>query len=271
MGLESSTAIQMGPPGSIVNVWDEGIVEDFDRLSSTAARILICKWADRYTLINWLQSGAILVGGVTIVTNGQPYPDAPWMYVSHVHTEGVDGDTGPFIGPNGMRAYKYCRLTVTYAPLEFNPIETGSLTVDFAAEVATVPRDTPAFKWSGSGSDLKRDEVPQLRIGTIAFTRTRKNLVSIPTSLIMAATDAPVNSASFLGAAAGRVKFLGAAAGRRVIVGGGENWDLTYKFMYRTVPWNYAYNAATGQFEAFVNKVTNQPYYDSSNLNLLLA
>ena len=114
MPLDPSTSIQMYG----VNVWDEGTQEDFVRLgASSATRTTLCAWTDRITIINNIRGGGeILTGGMYYYSLSQAYPDAPFLVFDSIRVEGIAGDTGLNVGPNGLVGYKYARIRI--APIE---------------------------------------------------------------------------------------------------------------------------------------------------------
>jgi hypothetical protein len=245
MGLDATTAITLFG----IQAWDEGTKETFVRsTASSATRTLVCAWSDRSTLINSLR-GSVGQEGPTVIQYAAPasYPDAPWLYVDTVEVEGLAGENGLSVGPNGLVAYKYARIRVTYKSLTYQEgIETGVLSVDYGAEWMNLSTATPSLQFSDmAGGNVSADLNPPLRITTIAFRQTRNNLPAIPVDLIISATDS-VNLNSFQGAAPGTVKFDGAWSQRRLFSNGDPGWDMTYAFTYRSVGWNVAYDPANG-------------------------
>jgi len=268
MGLDASTAITLCG----VQVWDEGTKEQFVRSSpSSAIRTLVCTWTDRVALINALR-GSVVQESPYLVEYVAPsaYPDAPWLFVDTIEVEGIPGESGLSVGPNGLVGYKYARIRVIYKSLPYQEgIETGVFSVDYGAEWFTLSGSTASLKFSdGSGGDVATDQNPALRITTITFRQTRNNLPSIPVGQIIAATNT-VNSAPFQGAAAGTVKFDGAASQRRLFSNGTPGWDMTYAFTYRSVGWNVAYDPANG-WRPVAFKASNQPPFASYDYNGLL-
>jgi len=267
MPLDSTTSITLYG----IQVWDEGTKEKFSRDSaSSATRTLVCAWTDRVPLINALR-GEVLQESPTLVQYIPPgsYPDAPWLFVDTVDVEGISGETGLNVGPNGLVGYKYARIRITYKSLPYQEgIETGVFSVDFGAEWFTLSRTTPSLTFSDStGGDVQTDQNPSLRLSTISFRQTRNNLPAIPVSQIISATNT-VNAAAFQGAAAGTVKFDGASSQRRLFGNGSPGWDMSYAFTYRSVGWNVAYDPANG-WRPVNLKATSQPPFTSFDYNQL--
>jgi hypothetical protein len=267
MGLDSSTSITLLG----IQVWDEGTKEQFVRsTTSSATRTLVCAWTDRVALINLLR-GAVLQQSPSVLQFTPPaaYPDAPWLFVDTIDVEGIPGETGLNVGVNGLVGYKYARIRVTYRSLSYaEGTETGAFSVDFGSEWLTLSSATPSLKFTdGSAEDVSTDLNPSLRITTIAFRQARNNLPSIPVPLIVSATDT-VNSSSFQGADAGKVKFDGASSQRRIFSNGSPGWDMTYAFTYRSVGWNVAYDPVGG-WRPIKLKATGQPPFGSFDYNQL--
>jgi hypothetical protein len=262
----SDTAITIGG----VTCWDEGTIERFARYRSTATRTLLCAWTDRVALIEYLRGGSVDTSSGWIVTVGN-YPDFPFLFIESVTCEGVAGPGGLSVGPNGVVAYQYARLRATYATFEYQPgTETGTMGLDFGSQVLTLPQSTSILQYGdGASEDLPPEDAPPLIIPTVAITRTVKDAPSIPMDTILACIQAPVNSASFLGADPGYVLFDGGRSLRRLTTAGAINYDLEYRFQYRAIPWNqvYANGGDSGPTRPVIRKADGLPLYASSDLN----
>jgi hypothetical protein len=234
MALDSTTAITfLG-----VQAWDEGTEENFVRTgNSTAVRTMLCAWEDRISIINQIRGGGEELGTFYFYTPSQVYPDAPFLPFDSIHVEGLPGENGLTVGPNGLVGYKYARLRITYKSLDyFDGVTTGTMSLDFATQVVGLPRSTPTYQFP-DGTPLSPQDSPPLRVGIVTIVQTRKNLAALPTSLVQSLAGC-VNSVSFLGGDPGTVLFDGAHADRRLTTTGAENWDMTYKFLYLPTGWN---------------------------------
>src|SRR5208282_3420208 len=241
MPLDSTTAITfLG-----VNVWDEGTEEHFVRIgNSTATRTMLCAWEDRITIINQIRGGAAVIGGYYYYTLSQVYPDAPSLPFDSIHVEGIAGDGGLSVGPNGMVAYKYARIQVVYKTLDYiEGVTTGTLSLDYATQFVNLPQSASTYQFP-DGTKLAAQDTPPIRRGIVSMVQTRKNLASLPSSLVQTVCGC-VNSVAFLGGAPGTVLFDGAHADRRLTMTGDENWDMTYKFLYDPIGWNYLLQPST--------------------------
>jgi hypothetical protein len=267
MGLDATTAITLFG----IQVWDEGTKETFVRsTASSATRTLVCAWSDRVNLINALR-GSVVQESPTMIQYAPPasYPDAPWLFVDTVDVEGIAGESGLSVGPNGLVAYKYARIRVLYKSLTYQEgSETGVLSLDFGAEWINLSSVTASLKFSdGPGGDVTTDLNPALRITAIAFRQTRNNLPAIPINTIIAASNS-VNLNAFQGAQPGTVKFDGASSQRRLFSNGSPGWDMTYAFTYRSVGWNVAYDPVNG-WRPVAFKASGQAPFSSFDYNQL--
>jgi hypothetical protein len=266
MALDSSTAITfLGVP-----VWDEGTEETFVRTgNSTATRTLLCAWEDRVTIINQIRGGAMVVGGFYYYSTSQVYPDAPSLPFDSVRVEGIAGEDGLSVGRNGMVAYKYARLRITYKTLDYlEGVTTGTTSLEYATQIVSLPQSVSTFKFP-DGSLLSPQDSPAIRRGIVTIVQTRKNLAALPTALVQTLTGS-VNSLPFLGSASGSVLFDGAHADRRLTTTGAENWDMTYKFLFDAVGWNNVLEPTTGSYQQIARISDSSTLYPTADLNTLL-
>ncbi len=212
MALDSTTAITFFG----VQAWDEGTEENFVRIgNSTAVRTLLCAWEDRITVIEQVRGGGTEVGSVYYYSPLAFYPDAPFLAFDSIHVEGLPGEDGLTVGPNGMVGYKYARLRITYKSLDyFDGVTTGTTSLDFATQVVGLPRSVPTYQFP-DGTPLSPQDSPSLRVGIVTIVQTRKNLAELPTALVQGLAGC-VNSIAFLGGNPGTVLFDGAHADRRL-------------------------------------------------------
>jgi hypothetical protein len=274
MALDSTTSITfLG-----VQVWDEGTEEHFVRVgNSSATRTMLCAWEDRVTIINQIRGGADVIGGFYYYTPSQVYPDAPSLPFDSIHVEGLAGEDGLSVGPNGMVAYKYARMRIVYKTLDYiDGVETGTLSLDYATQFVSLPQSASTYQFP-DGTKLAAQDSPPLRRGIVSMVQTRKNLANLPTDLVQSLCGC-VNSAAFLGGAAGTVLFDGAHADRRLTMAGSENWDMTYKFLYDPIGWSYLLQPSTtatsstavGTFQLVTRISDGSTLYPSGDLSQLL-
>jgi hypothetical protein len=274
MPLDSSTAITfLG-----IQVWDEGTEENFVRTgNSMAIRTMLCAWEDRVAIINQIRGGGEIIGSVYIYTPSQVYPDAISLPFDSIHVEGIAGEEGLSVGPNGMVAYKYARLRITYKSLDyFDGVTTGTMSLDFATQIVGLPKSSPTFQFP-DGTPLSPQDSPPLRVGIVTIVQTRKNLANLPTAQVQGLAGC-VNSAAFLDGNPGTVLFDGAHADRRLTTTGAENWDMTYKFLYLPTGWNNILQASSknpssttvGTLQQVTRISDGQTLYKQADLSPLL-
>jgi len=297
MPLDFTTAITIAG----IQCWDAGTEEQFTRNDhgSRATRSLICAWADRVPLINAVLSPAATLGTASVLGVGffnEPfaYPQAPWLLLEEVSCRGIAGESGlsnvSLTALDGtsvsLVAYKYATVTFTYSSQDYPAQDTGSLSLDFGIESLSAPRSAVSFSYESDSptgadpNDVPPEDSPPLRDTVVTLVRTRKNLTTLPTALILAAAQSPVNSLPFTlintppmppsQAPAGTVKFEGVTTQYRTVAGGTPMWDASFRFVYRATGWNSFYRPGYGYVPIY-RKGTDQPYYAASDLNQLLV
>lgn len=235
--------IQTGFATNIAGIpcYDESCGETIGRDGTSAKRVILCAWSNRITLAISLVGTVTASGTVVTVVDPSAYPDATWIKASNVETEMVPGSQGLYEGTNHMVAADYARLTVTYGNKEDSGgdgQERGEEGIEFAGEVITFSRDESTFKWETDDKKLSPEVSPGAIIPTMAFTKTKKGLKSIPRSTLLDIAQNPVNNATFLGIATEKVRFDGAQTSRTFTTDGTPTWTMTCKFSARPISWN---------------------------------
>ena len=264
-----------------VQCWDEGIVsERFSRNEQVAVRRIRCPWQSRIYVAQQLRGQSF---GASY-TPPSPYPDAPWLFADQVETvggyTGVDANgkpTGLQVGVNLMVAYKYAVQHVSYRTLDYlADQQLGSLGLDFATQWISVPSaQAAAFKFATNGNDCL--EPPALPLTTVEFVKTVNQVNTLPITKVMTAAASPANSVAFQGAPPGQVIFAGCRSQRQLDTYGQENWNMVYRFKYRSKPWDSAINPAitpgsgTDPFDQLVFKSNGNAIIPRSDLNSLLS
>ncbi len=286
MPLDISTAIKI--PGLPANMplWDEETSEDFDHKSQSATRVMRCLWPNR-VFITQLLRGQTTAG--LIYDPPLAYPDAPWLFVSRVKTKGYEGadpatgqPTGRTVGVNGMVAYKYAALVVTYSTLDYlADQQLGSLSLDFGVKYVLPPSTGGAvFKYAVTQNDCL--EPPPIPVTMVEFTRTINQVPVLPVQTVMNAAKNPINSLAFEGADPGLARFAGCKSSRQLDTYGNECWNVTMRFSIQSIPWDAQINPSPGAnssgsgdyvepYEQLVYKSNGQPIIGRSDLNLLLS
>jgi hypothetical protein len=255
MSFDPSTAITLYG----IQCWEERATESFGRSAASATRVIVCRWADRFTVVAGLKA-----------STPAAYPDATWLKADTIDVAGVVDEGGPFISESGMIGYAWARLTVVYRAPDVNDPATAGPALSFATDLLAVAPGEPVFAYASDGAIVPAEASPALRQTIITFTRKRRNLSAAPVSLVLSLVDT-VNSATFEGAAAGTVRFEGATTERCVSATGGETWDVTYTFAYRRSGWNAFPRASTGGDAAVVLVATGEPPYAAGDFGTLFA
>lgn len=200
--LDATTAINIGG----FQCWEESCTEEFATTGATAARVIYCIWTDRVGVVTFLRNPSITTSGsILVLSAGQPYPDAPWLYAKTIKTEGV-GSPG-LNTLTGQVGYHYAKLLVYYET-DWSPFETGSIDIDFGVDIVTIPQDatndstgtqllSTFLKWSSgtdNGKGVPIGNAPPFVIPVASITRTVTRLQYLPLSKIGTALAAPVNS-----------------------------------------------------------------------------
>lgn len=198
--------------------------EHYSPEGMTAQRRLACAWGDRGTLVRELLGDGYEFGA----NSPASYPDAASVVAARVHVEPLAEDLieqSLTSLTEGLNAYRgFALLTVDYALL--SPTEHAGLpTVDAATvltyrtepveETLTLPGDD--LIWQGHpAATFPSDAIGTLRLPATRHRLTWHRVVSPPWSAIRTSTGT-LNSAEFLGIAAGRLLFEGARAERELI------------------------------------------------------
>lgn len=224
------------------SIWDQRVEEHFDRGGDHCEWEIICKWSDRIGLRAKIMGGATLVGGVVTMSLSLTHPDYPWMISTSVHIEQVAGNDGLSIGPTGMVATKYAKLTISF--LTFDPTEVGDEKIDFSGHVMTVPNGTFQFGTGTNAVKLLSAESPGIVIPRATLQRTLRSQPSIPVAVIFGLIG-KVNNAPFLGGATETILYMGASSQRRFTSIGAKQWDIVHSLTYDPNNWNFFINPVT--------------------------
>jgi hypothetical protein len=126
-----------------------------------------------------------------------------------------------------------------------------------------------AVKFSDGASE-RLIQPPNKIIPCQSLVYLRRNLAELPTATILAASAAPLNSASFFGGAVGSVLFDGGRSFQRMTTAGSTNWDVEFRFKHRDKPkWSEDFDSS-GAIRPII-KSDGNALYDSSDLNALIA
>jgi len=268
MGLDASTAITLA---SGHTVWDEGTEEHFGRGGDSGATWTIrTLWAERQAVAAFLLGGSRNVGNVAVVAYGQAYSDNPAWLAQRVT---VRGEGLKSVGPNGMIAYEWAVLSVSYSVPKHEPGNAqlvGTEELDFASHAIALDQGNAVFEWASgpnSGEDLPPSALPAVSFTTISFNKVRYRLAALPLVLIESLID-HVNDRTLFGATAGQLLFRGPRSFREITAGGEQNWDVSYRMEFSRNKWNRLPDGANG-WQDFAYKSDGSLLFPEGNLNQL--
>lgn len=164
--------------------------------------------------------------------------------------------------------YQYAAVTLTFKTVPF--LTDGStpfmvVNRQSAGEAYTLAGQKLAFPSDGSLIDADAS----VAIPTKTFVVTIYQAYSVNDTAIDNAIANPINSASFLGYAAGYLRFDGVDSTTTMTAGFSVSYQISYKFTYRPVPWNQ-FLRPDGTWEA--PKTPGGAFvYGTSDLNALTA
>jgi hypothetical protein len=199
-------------------------IEHHSPSGMTARRQLACAWDDRTALVRELLGDGYEFGA----SNPAGYPGATALVAARVHVEPLAEDVieqSLASLTEGLNAYRgFALLTVDYELL--STTEHASLPAVDSATVLTY-RTEPAEEtltlpgddviWQGNpAATFPSDTTGTLRLPATRHRLTWHRVVSPPWSAIRASTGT-LNSAEFLGVAAGKLLFEGAQADRELM------------------------------------------------------
>ena len=234
-------------------------LEEFDILGGPSqTKGFLVPWAQRFQAAQGLLglSVSTSIGGLITFNNPYQYPEMATSYASHVAIKGVGPPTqGPI-----QFAFAQAKLAVTFSchPWSFaglsanafnsqidpeHPYIYAEQSLDFGSEWITVPGKS--VYWKSSGLPLGQDTPWGFRSPIIHMRISIKYMPYIPAAAIIAASAAPINSATYLGCAAGYLLFGGAPTQITRMSDGSLTQTADYTFSYRPIaPWDYTYNGA---------------------------
>lgn len=210
-------------------------------------RVFQIAWSDQRAFAEALLGFSTPVGGFGIRIRGQQYPGFNFLYCRSLSITGkgvLDRDVAPEIA-----AYDRAVVTAGYRPHNYTTSTTDEEEEtdeeaeanlarfieewDFSGEFLTIP--SLGFTWLDDGSAV--DQNVGITLGTIGLTLTGTEEPLMNRALIASALG-KVNSVTWYGFGAGKMRFDGAAARRTTTAEGIGAWEITYRFRARTKEWN---------------------------------
>lgn len=239
----------------------EAFGESFDLTQGPSARKgFLCPWANRYAVATGLLglSNTTHVGGLITLQTPLQYPERTTMYAHQIEIRGVGTPTqgtAQLQWTNAVVSVTYQCLPWSFAGIDYmqldptHPYIYAEQNMSFSSEFITVPGK--GVKFVTSGKPLDQDwgfMSPKLDMQI-----TLKYVPYLPVVAILAALQAPINSATYLGVAAGYLLFNGAENHQTRMSDGTFTQDVTYSFSYRPIaPWDYTYDGANNIWDKVV-------------------
>ncbi len=223
---------------------------------------IVCQWSDRVNIAY----GLLGFSSGSVYQLPKAYFGVPSWSCKKIECAGV-GIASPDI-INGFISFPYAELTITFGVPEFNNSSMVSeMELDFSTNSIPVDQTKSTFEYSG-GAKVPPNAIPAYRLTTVFGTISLFNRGSLNTGLYLGAVD-NTNSATFQGAAAGKVMFRGASSDRMFTASGLLQYTVKLMFELNPRGWDAILKPGTGWTTyAFIG---GGAPWTSSDLNLLLA
>lgn len=257
--------------------------EEYDiQAGPSAQKKFLCPWASRFVVAHGFLGLSSVSAPGSLITLLAPlaFPELSAessntlasMYARNVSIQGVGL---PFQGTSNI-AFPQAIITVTYGnfPWTFQGIDFNQLDpthsyifaeqhIDFSAEYITVPAGQGAY---AGGNPLNQDW--GFLSPLAEMTITLKQVPYLPAQATLAALQAPINNAPYLGVAAGYLMFGGGQDSRTKASDGTQTSDYTLQFKYRPIAqWDRVF--VNGSWEQVTNS-TGTPIIARSNLAAII-
>jgi hypothetical protein len=250
----------------------QGIVETWDPQNGATATIKFkCLWDDRYQLVQDLV-GTWKGTPPSSVIRVPPfrYPDSPNLFCSSIQS------IEPFGKPTIWSTIglpwitrKYAIVTATFSVPHWDfsgPDAYTKITFNASGEFLTVPETSTHF---GDGTPTNSPIgilIPQIEISV-----ERNRMPYLPVAA-MASCVGRVNSAAYTIAGyvfqPGYLLFSAGQSNVQADASGQISYSQEYKFLYRSVQWNYFLHPAGTGFQPVTDLAGNPPY-DSTDFSVL--
>ena len=221
----------------------------------SARKGYLCAWNSRYQAAHGLLGLSVTQGGVITLTTPLPFPELALestnalasMYCLSVDIEPAGAPTqGTY-----QTVWTYAKIYANYAPIPWSwsgadpmqldptrPYVWAEQHLSYSSEYIVIPKGK--LTWSTGATDADWGFPSPL----VECTITLKNVPYLPFAATLAASQAPINSATYLGIAPGYLLFNGATDTPAHTSDGSPARDITLSFLARTVaPWDSTYNA----------------------------
>ncbi len=252
----------------------------------TAQKGFLCPWGDRHTVAKGLLglSATTHIGELTLHTPLQ-YPELSTMYAHDINIQGVGF---PQEGTNGVMAFYRAIVSVNYQSLPWSfegldyqnsyannidpitPMIYCRQTMDIIASNIGIPGSGMKFKTSGK--PLNKDW--KMIICEVELSLQFIRVPYLPAQQVIIASEAPVNSTTFLGFLPGFCHFNGMHNEQSRDTDGNFTQDATFTFSGRTqLAWDQEFDPSTGLFDQVVIQHggnAGNPILMRSDLNALI-
>ena len=157
----------------------------------------------------------------------------------------------------------------TFDPTKTDPKDLAEQSLDFSAEVQSLPGDGFQF---ASGQRLTSN-VPKF-IPQCAYGLTLIDVPDLPggDATIYFAMMGKINETAFFGAAPKTAFFIGTQTDRTFTTAGFKGWKIQNKFLVRPkgLEWTKQYNPDTGLFEEVTSVGSGKSLYETDDLTKVL-
>lgn len=252
-----------------------GFSEQVDITQGPSARKgFLCDWADRYAVAQGLlglASATSIGGSITLLAPAQ-YPEIPTTFCRTVEIQPVGSPTQ---GPIQLQ-YPKCIVWANYTTMPWtfqaftqlnaaNPFTFAEQSISSSVEWITIPGI--ATRWAGTTRSTGQDY--GIRVALVDLQITIHFMPYLPTAQAYLYTGL-INNAVYLGAATGQLLYNGCQSRQGAVSDGTFTQDVTYSFTWRSVRWDYAYDAVTGTWKQVTGTDGSTPFISSVDFSQII-
>jgi hypothetical protein len=249
--------------------------ENIDMGGLKAEKTFRVAWDDRIAFYQAVCGYVTVTGGVGgTITQRVPlqYPELPNLYASAIEMtpEGASRDGALQI------AYDWAIIKVTFQtvpwnfsgaddPDSFTDGQWRTESIEMGGEILSFPAQ--AYKYQANPGVKVTQPVGRI-VPTMNLTITQYQCAYIPYANIFTLIG-NVNASTFYGADAGTMLFLGGQSEAETNIIGFRTQKLTYKFSYRSIPWNKFLLPTGNGFDTLVEQSSGNTVYPSGDFTPL--